>query len=304
MENLCRTSNRRMGVAVAIGVAIASAVASDQCHARETNFEGIRIEVVGKGKPVFMIPGLNSSSEVWTETCAALQPQVQCHIVNLPGFAGVPAVETDSYVSGMRDRLLRYADQNKLKHASVIGHSLGGELALMMAIKEPKRFEQIVVVDALPFFGGVRNPKATSDDVKPMAEQMRAGMLASDDATYKAQARMYLAGMSNQKERMDTLAKWGDTSDRKTTAQAMYELTVTDLRPELAQVKTPTLVLGAWASYAQYGATKDSVRATFDTQYATLDGVKIELSEGGYHFLMWDDAAWLQGQVRQFLALK
>jgi pimeloyl-ACP methyl ester carboxylesterase len=84
----------------------------------------------------------------------------------------------------------------------------------------------------------------------------------------------------------------------------MYELTVTDLRPELATIKTPTLVLGAWAAFAQYGATKDSVRATFDTQYATLPGVKIELSEGGYHFLMWDDPVWLQGQVRQFLALK
>ena len=301
MKHVCRNANRRMGVAVAITVAIASATCSG--HAAAASFEGISIEVVGKGKPVLMIPGLNSSADVWKETCAGLQPQVQCHIVNLPGFAGVPAVETESFVTDMRDRLLRYTDQKKLKKPAIVGHSLGGELALMMAIEAPKRFEQIVVVDSLPFFGGVRNPNATAADVKPMAENMRAGMLASDDATYKAQARMYLAGMSNQKERMETLALWGDTSDRKTTAQAMYELTITDLRADLAKVETPTLVLGAWASYAQYGATKDSVRKTFETQYAALDGVKIELSEGGYHFLMWDDPQWLQGQVRGFLGL-
>jgi len=161
----------------------------------------------------------------------------------------------------------------------------------------------VVIVDALPFFGGVRNPSATAADVKPMAEQMRAGMLAADDASYKAQSRMYLAGMSKQPERRDTLATWGETSDRKTTAQAMYELTVTDLRPELPKIKAPTLVLGSWAAFAQYGATQDSVRTTFETQYAGLDGVKIELSEGGYHFLMWDDAQWVQGEVRGFLGL-
>ena len=45
-------------------------------------------------RPVLMIPGLNSAASVWTETCAALQPGVQCHIVQLPGFAGAPAVST------------------------------------------------------------------------------------------------------------------------------------------------------------------------------------------------------------------
>ncbi|MGO4775191.1 alpha/beta hydrolase, partial [Lysobacter sp. 2RAB21] len=32
-----------------------------------------------------------------------------------------------------------------------------------------------------------------------------------------------------------------------------------------------------------------------------LDGVHIELSQAGYHFLMWDDPKWLQDQVRGFI---
>ena len=55
-------------------------------------FRGIKVEVVGEGRPVLMVPGLNSAGETWSETCAALQQDhVQCHIVTLPGFAGQPS---------------------------------------------------------------------------------------------------------------------------------------------------------------------------------------------------------------------
>jgi pimeloyl-ACP methyl ester carboxylesterase len=294
---------RSSGVAFAIAAGAAAALSSATCRASETTFEGIHVEVVGKGRPVLMIPGLNSSAEVWRDTCQALQPRVQCHLVNLPGFAGQAPVDADPWVESMRDRLIAYTKQAKLEHPAVIGHSLGGELALMLAIAAPERFERVVVVDALPFFGGIRNPAATPDSLKPMAEGLRAGMLAADDQSYHANIRRTLAGMSNQAERLDTLAQWGESSDRRTTAQAMYELTVTDLRGELEKIKAPTLVLGAWASYQAYGATADSVRTTFQTQYANLAGVKIALSEGGYHFLMWDDPTWLRANVREFLNL-
>lgn len=291
------------GVAFAFAAAIAGAVLSNKAHASETTFQGIHVEVVGQGKPVLMIPGLNSSAQVWRETCAALQPKVQCHIVNLPGFAGQPVAAAEPWVESMRDRLIAYADQARLKHPAVMGHSLGGELALMLAIKAPARFDQVIVVDALPFLGAVRDAAATPDTVKPMAEGMRAGMLAADDASYQAQIRASVSGLTNRPDRIDTLARWGESSDRKTTAQAMYELTVTDLRAQLAQIKTPTLVLGAWAAYKPYGATEESVRATFEQQYAALSGVKIALSAGGYHFLMWDDPTWLNDNVRDFLGL-
>jgi hypothetical protein len=77
-------------------------------------FRGLKVEVVGEGRPVLMVPGLNSAGETWTETCAALQKDhVQCHIVTLPGFAGLPAAadaSKDAWLDDMRDRLLAYVD--------------------------------------------------------------------------------------------------------------------------------------------------------------------------------------------------
>ena len=61
------------------------------------------------------------------------------------------------------------------------------------------------------------------------------------------------------------------------------------------------LVLGAWAAYKQYGSTKESTRAIFTQQYAKLPGVRIEMSEAGRYFLMYDDTAWFFAQSDAFL---
>lgn len=274
-------------------------------HAHAAEFEGLQVEVIGQGRPVLMIPGLNSAGSVWTETCAALQPQVQCHIVQLPGFAGLAPVSADPWLPAMRDRLLRYSAQ--LKSPSIVGHSLGGLLGLQLVLAEPGRFERLVIVDSLPFFPAIQNPAATAEGMRPMADGMRAGMLASAEANldvYRQQAHMALGNMSNQPERMATLVQWSDSSDPATTAAAMHDMMTTDLREALASIQTPTLVLGAWAGYSAFGATRESVEQTYRAQYAAHPQLTLVLSDAGYHFLMWDDPNLVQTQIRQFLALE
>jgi pimeloyl-ACP methyl ester carboxylesterase len=288
-----------------VGFALSFAVWSTAHAAAPESFRGLKVEVVGNGRPVLMIPGLNSAGETWTETCAALQAdRVQCHIVTLPGFAGMPSVadaSRDAWLADMRDRLLAYVESRKLREPVVVGHSLGGFLALQMAIKQPSAFDRVVIVDALAFLGAVQNLAATAESVKPMAEAMRTRMRSQDEAGYRAGVSAALKGMARDPTRIETLATWGNASDRTITSQAMYEMMTTDLRGELDRIRVPTLVLGAWAAYAQYGSTKESTASIYRAQYAELADVRIEMSEGGYHFLMWDDPQWLQSQVRGFL---
>jgi pimeloyl-ACP methyl ester carboxylesterase len=303
IQEFCAATNNPVSRWTIIAAAIIAACASGQSDAAPIQFQGMKVEVIGEGRPLLMIPGLNSSADVWRETCKALQPGVQCHLLQLPGFAGQPPVQADPWLDAMRDRVLAYADHAHLDHPDLIGHSLGGFVGLKVSIKAPERFAHVVIVDSLPFLGAAQNPAATADTIRPMAEGMRAGMLGADEATYQKQTLSSVASLSNQPDRIPTLAQWGERSDRKTTAQAMYELMTTDLRPALAAARTPTLVLGSWARYAPYGATQASTRAIFEQQYAAHPNVRIKLSDSGYHFLMWDDPKWLQQEVRGFLAL-
>ena len=286
--------------AAAVGIATALYVSSS--HAAPVEFRDLKVDVVGQGRPVLMIPGLNSAASTWEQTCAALQPGVQCHIVQLPGFAGAPAVATDNFLGGMRDRLLAYLDDRKLERPVVMGHSLGGALALQMAAEKPGRIERLVIVDSLPFFAGLRG--MTPEMAKGAAVAMRQQMMASTPAQWEAGARQGAMGMSRNPANNERVFAWSMASDRTTSSQAMSELWGDDLRPLLPRITAPTLVLGAWAAYEPMGSTLESTKKIFETQYANLNGVKVSMSQRGYHFLMWDDGDWLVGEVKTFLAAK
>ncbi|GAB2694834.1 alpha/beta hydrolase [Hymenobacter frigidus] len=259
------------------------------------------VRVVGKGRPMLLIPGLTCPGAVWDEAVAHYQQQYQCHIVSLAGFGGlVPlATVTDPLLPAVRDQLLAYIKTQKLNKPVIVGHSLGGFLALALSTAQPEAIGPLVILDSLPFLAAVQNPTTTVESAKPMAGNMRQQM--KQGRMPAAAQRQMVTSMVTDTARQTLLAQWGQASDPATTAQAMYDLYTTDLRPDLGRIQQPALVLGAWAAYKQYGSTKESTRAIFTQQYAKLPRVRIEMSEMGRHFLMYDDTAWFLAQTDAFL---
>lgn len=298
-------------LAIAIGITVAcisgqhnasaATLARDKPAAVEI-FEGIAFEKRGNGKLLVFIPGLNSGKETFTETCAALAAHYQCLLVQLPGFAGLaPRKDKSAFLQPSRDSLINYLRTSNNTDITLIGHSLGGTLSLMIALQAPELIDRLVIVDALPFYPAVQNPTLTVAQARPQAEQMRQAMNSQSVADYEKNSALYLQGMSNKPDNFPRLLQWSKTSDRMTTTQAMYELMTTDLRNEIAAIQQPTLVLGAWAAYKPFGATKDSTRAIYQTQYAKLKNVDIRLSDNSFHFITWDDHDWVIRQLQQFI---
>lgn len=297
MKALARLAMVGMAMAV-LGSGPAHAAAVDKAAAPGA----VQVEVVGQGRPLLMIPGLNSSAEVWRETCLALK-DVQCHLVQLPGFAGAAPADPRpaEFLPAMRDELLHYLQAQHLSKVAVIGHSLGGVLAMQLALKAPDAVGPLVIVDSLPFYAVVMNPQATAQNVGMMAGQLREGLLAADEASFNTRNDATAKALTRSTQHLPELQRWGRDSDRTSMADAMYSMLVRDLRDDIAGIHTPVLVLGSWAAYQSMGGTGASTRAQFQAQYAKLPGVQIEMSAQGYHFLMWDDPRWLQAQVRRFL---
>ncbi|RSK42187.1 alpha/beta fold hydrolase [Hymenobacter perfusus] len=249
------------------------------------------VRVVGKGWPVLLIPGLTCPGAVWDETVAHYQKQYQCHIISLTGFGGVPAqASTDNMLLNVRDQLLAYIKTQKLTKPVVIGHSLGGFMALWMSSTQPEVVGPLVIVDSLPFIGAIQNPAATVEQVRPMAENMRRQVAAGQPNA--AQQRQMAVTMVTDTARISQVTRWGVQSAPAAVAQAMYDMYTTDLRADLARIQQPVLVLGSWAAYQSMGATKESTKAIFTRQYAQLPRHQVEMSEAGRHFLMYDDTQW------------
>ncbi|PAK10891.1 hypothetical protein CJO66_30965 [Burkholderia ubonensis] len=214
----------------ATGMTVA-ALGSGMAHAATdtmTMAGKVQVDVVGSGRPLLMIPGLNSSAEVWRETCQALRPHVQCLLAQLPGFAGAPAAvpRPADFLSAMRDELLAYLEARHLQKIAVVGHSLGGVLAMQMALKAPETVGPLVIVDSLPFYAAAMNPQANAQNVSAMAGQLRQRLLEADDSSFQAHNDAVARTLTRSVEHLPELQRWGRDTDRTTMADAMYSMLV------------------------------------------------------------------------------
>ncbi len=262
-----------------------------------------QVKVTGHGKPMILIPGLSSSGETWDTTVSRYQDRFECHVLTVAGFAGVPRVPAPM-LERVREGLADYIRKNHIDKPLIVGHSLGGFIALDLASKYPGLPGRLVIVDAYPFFAGIADPTITPPKVKEMVDGMRQYYGSQDQDMYERMAKSGVATriMVTKDSDLDRLIAWGLTTDRTAMADALTELFSADLRDDLSQIKSPTLVLGSWIGYKAY-TDHARTEANLRSQYAKLAGVEIRITDTAHHFIMWDDPEWMFGQLDRFLDL-
>lgn len=262
-----------------------------------------KVNVEGKGAPVILIPGLGCSSEVWRETTAHLNEKgFETHALTLAGFGGTKPITTDHLLNMVQDDIANYIRQNKLSHPVMIGHSLGGFIALSLAAEYPDLPGKVISVDGLPYLPAMLNPTITPEGARNMATGMKAQMMVPQtEEKRRESAKEVLSGMITSPENIAREMKVNLTANQSTVAEAMSEMMSLDLRADLAKIKAPVLVLGTWIGYKDYGVTRESQVAAYAKQFESLPGTKIMVSETSRHFIQLDVPEWFYSQVDQFM---
>jgi N-formylmaleamate deformylase len=264
--------------------------------------------VAGHGHPMILIPGLASSGATWAGTVQHLKQRYTCYVLTLAGFAGVPPIQPP-FLSTVRDGIAAFIRRRHLVRAIIVGHSLGGSIALDLAAHDPSLVGPVVIVDSLPFYAGAWFHVKDLDQAKPIIAQIRQGMQSETRAQYLARTRSgaQVKYMVTSPKRLQEIIQWGLVSDPKTVNDALIELVSEDLRPELARITSPTLVLGTWKGLdeqlAQYhiSLTRADFVKTFEDQYAQLPHLHFVMCDTARHFIMFDDPAWFDAQLDAFL---
>ena len=275
----------------------ASAVMSSASAA--ASHPAFNVEVHGSGQPIILIPGLASPGAVWDDSVKHFCGQRQCHVLSLAGFAGVPAVQ-GPFIANVEQQLSDYITANKLEKPIVMGHSLGAFIGLKLAADHPDQVSRLVVVDTLPAIGARAQPDISPQQLKEMAEGLRQQMLKQSREDATARMKFNIDSMVTSPTTAEQLLAWGMKSDRATVAEAMYEMTADDMRNGVGRIKAPTLVLGSWIAYKQYGP-REMFEGVYRSQFAKLPNVTFALSDTAKHFIMYDDPAWMYANVDKFL---
>lgn len=250
------------------------------------------VKITGKGKKsIIFIPGFASSGEVWNETKSNYEKDFTCYTLTMAGFADVKP-QGNATFKNWETSIANYIKENKIEKPILIGHSMGGGLALAIASDYPDLIKKIVVVDALPCLQAISNPSFISSenpDCSPLANQMNA---LSKEQFYQMQ-KNFISSLVAETSKQELIISWSVNSDRKTFAEMYCDFTNTDLRQKIENIKCPTLIL-----------LEDSfktIKPAIEEQYKNLKNANLQYATKGLHFIMYDDKEWYINQLNNFL---
>jgi pimeloyl-ACP methyl ester carboxylesterase len=278
----------------------AAAAAAGSQTAGPTRFTVVDAGTVGK-PDVVLIPGLSSSRAVWDAEAKLLAPNYRLHLVQVDGFAGTPAGVNVSgpMLPEIVNELHGYIAAAGI-HPVVVGHSLGGLLALMLADKYPGDVRKMVIVDTLPFYAVLFNPAATVEATKPYAEQMKQQLSAIPADQYAGMQAMIAEQLVKDPAGQKLVAASSGASDRAVVVEAMTEDMLTDLRGDVAKIEVPTLVLYEYDPTLQQ-PDPAAYEASMKAGYAPMPHVTLVRVDGSRHFIMYDQPAKFDAALEGFL---
>ncbi len=254
--------------------------------------KAIQSEVLGKGKTTLFLPGFTTPGSIWKETITHLTVKREAHLISYAGFNGLKPIEMPWY-STIKKEIITYIKDKNLQEVEIIGHSMGGTLAVDIAAELPNIVSKIILVDALPCMREVMMPGVPAESLQyesPYNKQM----LEMKDNQFKGMATMMATNMTNRKEKVAILTQWILEADKKTYVYGYTDLLKLDLRDQLLKIKAKALVLAAPA----YGEVS---KQTMEKQYTNLTNKSIEMAPDSKHFIMFDQPEWFYKKVNTFL---
>ncbi|MDA9299804.1 alpha/beta fold hydrolase [bacterium] len=102
----------------------------------------------GRGEPLLMIHGWGVNSEIWTSLVDELKLFVTVYVVDLPGMGGSASISPYTL-----DNMAKEIKANvPIKKCNILGWSLGGQVAMYLAIKMPEFVEKLILMSTTPCF--------------------------------------------------------------------------------------------------------------------------------------------------------
>lgn len=207
--------------------------------------------------PVVLVHGLTASTDWWRRTVSALEDAYDVHVVRLPGFRYREAA------SWLGDWL----EREGLEKATVVGHSMGGTVALALAAERPELVGRLALIAP----AGIFATQAKRSYVLPIARSI-------------GHSPNRLAMLVRDAFRIGPIRLWRVGSD----------LLASDIVDTLHRVAIPTLIV--------WGADDRLLPPTLGSVFsAELPDARLVVLDHCGHVPMLDAQEELESALQQFL---
>ncbi len=256
----------------------------------------VHYEAYGRGRPVLLLHGWLNSWALWRNTIELLGKEFRLYALDFLGFGDSGSRTEEFSVTNFVLMVNEFMDRLAIKKAPLVGHSMGGTVALSAAINYPEKVVKVIVVGA-PIQGSSLSPL-----LRLAAYRGWVGLSQRTPALYNVfqsalipALRGYAYFLANDGKMVGQML----TADASKLASGPFfesigTLRQTDLRPRLRELQMPVLGI-----YGKRDVLVNPKQAKVLKEF--LPGSQIALFEKSGHFPMMDESARFHETVRNFL---
>jgi len=232
----------------------------------------LHVETRGEGPPLVMLHGWAMHSGAWGALVADLAHGHRVHAVDLPGH-GFSAPATSFTLAGVV-RSLDAAFAAERSPLTLVGWSLGGQIALAWALAHPERIARLVLVAATPRFaiGDGWEHAMSAETLMRFGDELNVAWKATVLRFLTLQLRGSEHGHATLAALRGALFARGEPS-RRTLTEALAALSTTDLRADVSRIAQPALVVaGDRDALTPPAASEWLAAAMGNGRFARIDG--------------------------------
>lgn len=253
-----------------------------------TNQGSVHYEVHGRGRPVILLHGWLESWGLWQDTMDFLGDSYRTYAIDFWGFGESDKKRESFTVPDFVLLVNDFMEQLGIKHAPLVGHSMGGTVSLSVAINHPQRVSKVVVIgspiegSSLSILLKLASIRTIAKLVYRMMDALKIGIrLAAPIITRERQWPAMIHHDLNQVTLESFLL-------------SISSLRQTDLTPHLAPIYQP--VMGMYGD--RDVIVNPNQRNLLD---ANLQRVRIERFRRAGHFIMLDEPHQFKTILKEYL---
>jgi len=190
-----------------------------------------------KQPPLLMLHGIGGNHQAFAPQLDCLGRSARCLAWDMPGY-GQSISNTTMTWANLCDAIVTLLDQHHIAQINLLGHSLGGMLALEFAQRHPARTQSLILYATSPAFGN-QEGSFQSQFLHARLKPLERGASMGDIANKVVPSLLYDAPSSLRAELVTMMAQ----VPPQTYAQALACLTQFDQRPNLSNIQVPTTVI-------------------------------------------------------------
>jgi pimeloyl-ACP methyl ester carboxylesterase len=249
----------------------------------------VHYEAYGRGKPVILLHGWLGSWGTWLGTMEALAPTFRAYALDFWGF-GESDKRRESYdILDFALLVEQFMERLGIQRAPVIGHSMGGTVALSLALDRPDRVDKVAVVGS-PVDGRSLNPL-----LKLAGYPWIAFLVWNSPSLLRLGIKLFAPWIAGSwSEWYALLMRDLSTMTLESFLWSIHSLHHTDLRPRLGTLRMPALGV--------YGRGDKIVDPRQSELFDRIANSRIEMLNGSRHFPMLDEPQKFQAVLSRFLS--